>query len=74
MNEDDGEIVFIPELNTLGVKICYEMSCDNWNSFYSVFNLEELNRFLKSQIEYQNYEAAAEIRKHIEQKHGNKNN
>lgn len=41
------------------------ISCDNWFAFYSVFNIEDLNRMLKTQIKNENFEHAEMIRKHI---------
>lgn len=74
MNEEDGQFVFIPELNTFGIKVSYEIECDNWNEFYSVFDLDGLNRLLKTQLDSEKYEAAEEIKKHINERYGNKNN
>lgn len=73
MNKEDGQVVFVPELNTFGIKMSYEIECDNWNSFYSSLDLETLKKLLKTQIESERYEAAEEIKKHINEKYDNKN-
>lgn len=65
MNEDDGRVVFIPQLNTFGTKFNYEFDCNDWDAFYTSFDLEGLNKLLEHQLEIENYEAAEVIKKYI---------
>jgi hypothetical protein len=60
--------VFIKELNCFGEEIDVTLTCSDNDAFLSVWDIETLERILKTQLEHENYEMAELVKKHIEMK------
>lgn len=60
--------VFIKELNRFGEEVDYTLTCNDNDAFLSVWDIETLERILKTQLEHENYEMAELVKKHIELK------
>jgi hypothetical protein len=58
--------VFIKELNTFGTEVDMTLTCSDYGSFLRVLDIKTLERILKTQLEYENYEMAELVKKHIE--------
>lgn len=58
--------VFIPELNTFGEEVDYQLKCDDMDWFLSAWDIETLERMLETQLLHENYEMAELIKKHID--------
>ena len=57
--------VFIPELNAFGEEVDYTLTCSDNDAFLRVWDIETLERILKTQLEHENYEMAELVQKHI---------
>lgn len=53
------------KINEIVDVVDIKLHCDNYDLFYSIFDVETLNRMLDTQIKHENYEHAEMIKKHI---------
>lgn len=60
--------VYIEEMNCFGEEVDYTLTCIDNDAFLRVWDVETLERILKTQLEHENYEMAELVKKHIELK------
>jgi hypothetical protein len=65
--------IYIEEFDCFGDEIDVSVKCNNWDAFLKVWDIETLNRLLKTSVAQENYEMAELIKKHIELKGGSTN-
>ena len=63
-----GRKVYIKEFDCWGEEFEFILLCDNWNEFLSVWDIDTLQRLLKSSLEQENYEMAELINGNIKLK------
>jgi len=61
-------VVYLKEFDTFGEEVDVKVTCNNWNAFLRVWDIETLQLIMDTQIQNENYEAAGLIKEHIERK------
>ena len=57
--------VFIEEMNCFGEEVDFTLTCNDNDAFLEVWDIETLERVLKTRLEHENYEMAELVNKHI---------